>query len=417
MRVMWTPVRIRWAVDAGLAVAFTVVAVLLGMEPPPPGHGWHRMDAVGFALTALMNLPIAARNRWPVGVCLVVCGVWALYVADGNWPVINSPAPMLAGYTVATLRPMGTAVACAAVSSVVWWYAGWTAQESSPASVTAQSLVFSALLLRFGRAARLQAEQARQLAAMAEQLRAEQEDRARRAVAEEQSRIARELHDVVAHHMSVISVQAGMAGYVFGSEPDTARAALGTISDTTREALEEMRRMLKVLRADGDEPAGGTASYDAMPSVDRLGEVVERVRAAGVAVELEVVGERRPLAPGVGLCAYRVVQEALTNVLKHAGPQARATVRVAYLPHSLEVTVTDDGAGPSAPVSGADRSVPATSVPRGGHGLIGMRERARLYGGAVEIGPRAEGGFGVHLTLPTSAVAVREGPRGEDRHG
>ncbi|WSD60532.1 histidine kinase [Actinacidiphila glaucinigra] len=400
-------------VDVLLAVGFTAASMLLGHERPP--DDWIRLDLFGYALTALVNLPIVVRRWAPVGVCVFVCAAWALYVAAGYWPVVNSMAALLALYTVAALRPVRTALACAALTGAVWVYAGLTAAQGSMATVAAQAVVFPLVMCRFGRSARVSAKREERLARLTEQLRTEQQDRAREAVAEEQARIARELHDVVAHHMSVISVQAGMAAYVFHTSPQTARGALDTISDTSREALQEMRRMLKVLRAGPGEPQEGWASYDPMPSVTRLGEMIERVRAAGLAVELRIEGEPRPVAPGVGLCAYRVVQEALTNVLKHA-PLARARVLVVYEPHHLAVTVTDDGPGTTGATgtgggSGAPpgRSDPATIGRGTGHGLIGMRERARLYGGTVDIGPLGEG-FEVRLVLPTSA-------RGTERRG
>jgi signal transduction histidine kinase len=326
-----------------------------------------------------------------VAVLTFICLAWTAFIAAGYWPVVNSLGPLLAVYTVAALRANRTTVVCAGLVGAVWMYGGWMGAQSSMATVLAQSIVFPAVLCRFGFTARESAERAERLAALTEQLRHEQEEREQRAVAQERGRIARELHDVVAHHMSVISVQAGMAGYVFTADPATARDALRTIADTTSEALEEMRRMLLVLRAGLTEPEE-PESYAPMPRLARLSDVVERIRGAGVPVELRVEGEPRPLAPGVELCAYRVVQEALTNVLKHA-PTARAEVLVEYEPHQLTVSVTDDG----------DRTVPATIAPPGGHGLIGMRERARLYGGTVVIGPRAADGFSVRLTLPTSA--------------
>jgi signal transduction histidine kinase len=184
--------------------------------------------------------------------------------------------------------------------------------------------------------------------------------------------------------MSVISVQAGLARYVMGSDPDTASGALDTVLGTTAEALDEMRRMLALLRTDDGEP------YHPAPGLDRLDDLVERVRGAGVPVDLVVTGDRRPLAPGVDLCAYRVVQECLTNVLKHAGP-ASATVTLKYEPDRLVARVEDDGCRPAA----------AQPEQAGGHGLIGMRERARLYGGTLAAGRRAEGGYAVVLTLPT----------------
>jgi signal transduction histidine kinase len=234
---------------------------------------------------------------------------------------------------------------------------------------------------------------ARRSRELAQQLRVRQAERVRREVSEERGRIARELHDVVAHHMSVISVQAGLARFVLDSDAATARRALATIEDTSGEALEELRRMLKVLR---EHDLGGVESAAPMPTLARLDDLVERVRAGGVPVELSVQGTVRPLAPGVELCAYRVVQEALTNVLKHTH-HARAQVRLDYLQHELKVTVTDDGEGAIS-----DRELEGS-----GHGLIGMGERAKLYGGTISVGPRDEGGFAVRLTLPTSGTAAR----------
>ncbi|WP_443072280.1 sensor histidine kinase [Streptomyces sp. NBC_01485] len=392
--------RNRGLVDVGLALAFAVASMLLGRERVLP-PGWEPLDSFGYALTALVNLPVAARRRAPVAVCLIVGTAWAGYIYAGYWPVVNCLAPMLALYTVAAARSLRTALGCAALTGGVWLYAGLSAQASSMATVTVQAVVFPLVMCRFGHAAQVSADRGDQLALLTEQLRREQAERARRAVAEEQGRIARELHDVVAHHMSVISVQAGMAGYVFGSDPGAAHDALRTISDTSREGLEELRRMLAVLRTDDNGDGKGPAPYDSVPGLGRLDEMAGRIRAAGVPVELTVTGRPRPLAPGVELCAYRVVQEALTNVLKHAHT-ARAVVVVAYEARQLSVTVTDDGGA-------KQRTDPDRILPGAGHGLIGMRERARLYGGTVDIGPRPEGGFGVRLTLPTSASATPQG--------
>ncbi|MFE1511642.1 sensor histidine kinase [Streptomyces sp. DSM 116494] len=388
--------------DVTVAVAFTVVAVLLGREPER-GAGWQAQDGVGVALTCLVNAPLAFRRRAPLTVFLVSGAAWALFIGLGYWPVVNSVGPFFALYTVAALRPLCPAVACTVLVGVVWVFAGWRAGQATPA-VLAQAAVFPAVGCRAGVAARISARRADRLAELTEQLRREQRDRMRRAVAEEQRRIARELHDVVAHHMSVINVQGGLAGYVFDSDPETARTALRTIGETSQEGLGELRRMLTLLRTPPEDGAGapadglgeadaGATPYAPMPGLSRLGEMAERVRAAGVPVELRTEGTPRPLAPGVDLCAYRVVQEALTNVIKHARPAA-ATVVVAYGPRELTVAVTDDG----RPKGSLPANVPSSS----GHGLIGMRERARLYGGTVDVGPRADGGFGVCLTLPTA---------------
>lgn len=380
----------RAALDVLLAAGFAVVALLLGHESPP--EGWRPPDPLGYALTVALYASLVARRRAPVVVFAALYALWLLYIALGYWPVVESAGAMLAFYTVAASRPPRVTAGCAVVLWAVWMLAGLSNPDHSDMwTVTAQSTLVPCVFWWFGNSARRLAERNAQLSAVTAQLRREQAENARRAVAEERVRIARELHDVVAHHMSVISVQAGLAHYVFATDADTARTALGTISATSGEALEELRRLLSLLRV-GPEGVGETAgegAYQPAPGLDRLEETAERVRAAGVAVTLEVTGERRPLAPGPDLCAYRVVQEALTNVIKHARP-ARAAVRVDYGAHRLTVRVTDDGTG----------TVPAIQGPSTGHGLIGMRERARIYGGTLAAGPRAEGGFEVLLTLP-----------------
>ncbi|MBM7169286.1 sensor histidine kinase [Streptomyces sp. G44] len=381
-------------VDALIAVALTTVAVLLGQESVR--QGWPRLDAAGYALVVLANAPAVLRGRAPVAVLLFIHAVWIGYVLAGYWPVLNTFAPMLAVYTVASVRPTRVSLPCAALMGAVWIFAGVVAGGAGMVSVVAQAIGFPLVIWRFGHAARHTAELARQL-------KLEQDERARREVAEERGRIARELHDVVAHHMSVISVQAGLATFVFGSDPATARAALGTISGTSGEALEELRRMLRVLRAEDGERDGDAGPEAPMPGLARLEEMVERVRAGGVPVALHVTGTPRPVAPGVELCAYRVVQEALTNVMKHARG-AGATVELAYRARHIEVSVVDDGKG----------VIQDRVRTGGGHGLIGMRERAKLYGGTISIGPLSEGGFAVRLTLPTSAQAAAQGDDGAE---
>ncbi|MEV0255928.1 sensor histidine kinase [Streptomyces sp. NPDC050732] len=385
------------AVDALIAAALTTVAVLLGQESVK--QGWPALDPVGYALVALVCVPVAARSRAPLTVLLVVHVAWFGYVTAGYWPVVGTFGPMLTVYTVASLCPPRTSLACAALTGTLWIYAGAISEGSSMPSVVGQAVGFSLVLWRFGYVARRTTELARQL-------KREQDERARREVAEERGRIARELHDVVAHHMSVISVQAGLATFVFGSDPATARAALGTISGTSGEALEELRRMLRVLRA-GDGEEAGDAPAAPMPGLARLDEMVERVRAGGAPVALRVTGTPRPVAPGVELCAYRVVQEALTNVLKHARGAA-VTVELVYERKHIEVSVVNDGTGEGEGVN-QDRVRTGS-----GHGLIGMRERAKLYGGAISIGPLSEGGFAVRLTLPTSARAEARGDEAGD---
>jgi signal transduction histidine kinase len=226
-------------------------------------------------------------------------------------------------------------------------------------------------------------------------LETERDQQATIAVAEERTRIARELHDVVAHAVSVIVVQADGAGYAIRSDPEQAEQAVRTISDTGREALMELRRLLDVLRSDADERGARTPQ----PDVSGLAELAERFSAVGLAVELTLRGDLDDLPAAVGLNSYRIVQEALTNALKHAGFGATAQVRVERVGGLVEVDVVDDGggaAGPSAP----KRHLASVS---GGNGLIGMRERATVLGGSLTVGRTQKGGWRVRATFPVRA--------------
>jgi signal transduction histidine kinase len=372
-------------VDGALAGSAIVVSVILGhQEPLGP---WRGFDGLGYALTCLVNITLVARRRAPVLVLLIYGGLWTVYVAAGYWPVVNSSGAMLALYTIAASRPPRVTAAAATFFGVLWMYGGLARGDNMMATVISQSIVWPAVICYVGNGTRRVVEQGRQLAVLAEQLRRDREERARRAVTDERIRIARELHDVVAHHMSVVSVQAGLARYVLQSDPGTAGSALDTVLGTTGEALDEMRRLLAVLRTGPDD----SEPYDPTPGLYRIDGLAQRVRRAGVPVEVVVVGQRRPLAPGVDLCAYRVVQESLTNVLKHAAP-ARATVTLQYEPDRFTARVIDDGR--NEPTGRTD-----------GHGLIGMTERAKLYGGTLTAAPRPEGGFEVVLTVPTTVTA------------
>ncbi|WP_405876445.1 sensor histidine kinase [Streptomyces sp. NBC_00005] len=371
-------------VDTLIALAMTATAVRLGQLSV--AQGWPELDASAYVLLVLAHLPVALRRRAPLVVFAVVQVAGIAYIGLGYWPVASAFGSMLALYTVASVHPARIAAGCAAVMTAKWVYAGVISDSLSTGLVVGQALLYCSVLVWSGTLAR-------RSHALGQQLRAEQAERARREVAAERGRIARELHDVVAHHMSVISVQAGLARFVLDSDATTARDALTTIEDTSTEALEELRRMLKVLR---EHDLGGAESAAPMPTLARLDDLVQRVRAGGVPVELNIQGTARPLPPGVELCAYRVVQEALTNVLKHTH-HAATQVRLHYAKHELTVSVTNGGEG----------KIPAIVSSGGGHGLIGMRERAKLYGGTISVGPCAEGGFAVSLTLPTSATAAR----------
>jgi signal transduction histidine kinase len=224
-----------------------------------------------------------------------------------------------------------------------------------------------------------------ELRANAQRLEREQQERARHAAAEERNRIARELHDVVAHSVSVMVIQTQAARRVATGDREAARAALTSVQSCGRDALMEMRRMIGVLRHGDEELAGATA-----PALSQLGALVARARAAGLPVELRIDGEPRELTPGLNLVAFRVVQEALTNAIKHAGP-ASALVRVIFTTGALELEVSDTGRGP-APAHGY------TDAP--GQGLVGMRERLVLYGGELQTGRARGGGFRVRARIP-----------------
>ena len=220
------------------------------------------------------------------------------------------------------------------------------------------------------------------LAARTVELEHEREEKAKLAVAEERARIARELHDVVAHKLSIMVLQAGAERRAIGDEREETRAVLETIEETGRTAMAEMRRLLGMLRRSDDELA-----LAPQPSLSHLDDLVAQVREAGMPVDLRVEGDPRPLPPGIDLSAYRIVQEALTNALKHAGP-ARARVVVRYGASDLDIEIADDGAGAEEP------------VPAGGHGLVGMRERVALFGGDLATGRGRGGGYTVRARLP-----------------
>jgi signal transduction histidine kinase len=234
-----------------------------------------------------------------------------------------------------------------------------------------------------GRMLRTHGRRERVHRARAERLDAEREQLARSAASGERARIARELHDVITHSVSVMVIQAGAARMVMASDPERAEASLESVARAGREALAEMRRLLGVLGG-GDGPHG----LAPQPGLADVEELVARACAAGLATELRVIGEPSTVSPALDLCAYRIVQEALTNAIKHAGP-ARATVSVRWASDAIEVEVADTGRGRDANDHGP-----------GGHGLPGMRERAALHGGHVHVGPATTGGFVVQARLP-----------------
>ncbi|MEU4765856.1 histidine kinase [Actinosynnema sp. NPDC023794] len=368
------------ALDTAAAVAMVATAWLVGRQYAPTSWG---ADPVAYGLTAAIFLPFALRRRAPVLALATSTSALVAFLALGyDQLALNFWGPVLLLYTVAALRPPRVTARCTAAVVLTLLWAALVADLPWYIAV-AEAVVIPTVAWAMGNVGRELALRNRQLAVLTEQLRTEQELRTERALTEERLRIARELHDVVAHHMSVIAVQTGLAGYVFDDDPTTARAAVDTIGATSREALREMRRLLMLLRT-ADEPG------DSALNLAHLPELVERLRATGLPVTLDLTpSEVERLPPGLQLCAYRVVQEALTNVIKHAG-LAATVVRVRHEADQLTVRVANEPGTPSASDSGA------------GLGLITMTERAALYQGTLSAGPRADGGFVVELTLPTA---------------
>ncbi|WNV88910.1 sensor histidine kinase [Umezawaea sp. Da 62-37] len=315
-------------------------------------------------LAALTAAPLVLRQLAPVVTTLVIAGALAAYSLLGYGDHPNAGIGVLiALFTVATLRSRPVTAALFVLTVTVMTVSFLTTTSPASWSEIAQSVLEAAGACVLGEGTKRWGRRTERLA-----------ERAVRAVAEERVRIARELHDIVAHHMSVISLQAGLAQYVLDTDLATARKAITTVGDTSREALAEMRRLLDVLRVDHTEDD----DFAPQPGLAVLGELVDRTRGAGLPVDVVVSGRARQLPPGPDLCAYRVAQESLTNVLKHAGP-ASARIELDYGENTLTLKVSDDGA--------TTRPRPATAT---SHGIRGMRERAELYGGVLTAGP-AEG--------------------------
>ncbi|MFI9503671.1 sensor histidine kinase [Nocardia sp. NPDC052566] len=374
-------------VDAMLAVAMCTGMWLVGTVFHPPG--WRVFDLWGYLLTALICLPLAARRVAPMPTLVLVSAAYSGFLLLGFLPSLNVYAPMVAFYSVATIKSPRVTAAGALLLGAVLFHSGWTEPAFPTTVAIAQAVFMPAVIWALAGVSQRLSLRNRQLIEATEQLRREQELRVEHAVVQERLQIARELHDVVAHHISVISMQAGLARYVFDSDPATARAAVHTIGATSRETLEELRRVLTLLRASDTSPEIGAAvETEPAPGFPGLAALIERVRGVGVEAELEITGMVDELPSGLQLAVYRVIQEALTNVIKHAGP-CRATVVVHRDCRELTATIVDDG-----------DSAAAVAHSGGGHGLVGMRERARLYGGTLIAGPRPDGGYTVRLAVP-----------------
>jgi signal transduction histidine kinase len=366
--------------DIALVAALSLWAILEAFFVEGPGSVPVRIVA-GCALT----VPLLFRRRYPFPVVVFVAGVLAFRAALGAESENAAsffPAILIATFSVALyarrleLAVLGGLIALTGIlSAVVLGFGRDDGTTTDPGNMTIISF-FVIAAWTSGFLLRRRAEHARRVEAESGEL-------ARAAVSHERSRIARELHDIVAHSISVISVQTGAAEQYVERDPAKVREHLEAVRRSAHDALTEMRRLTGVLR---DEEA----SYAPQPGLERVPDLVEEARASGLDVELVQEGERREMPPGVDLAAYRIVQEALTNARKHAGKVA-ATVRVRYSPEEVEVEV-QNAVGSGGPGGGG-----------GGHGLVGMRERVRVYGGTLETGPDGNGHFKVHAQLPLGA--------------
>ncbi|TYC66503.1 sensor histidine kinase [Streptomyces sp. CB01881] len=385
--------------DALLAVGACTID-LLGYLVFTGEAGDHGASLTGFLLVTLSALPLLARRSRPVA---TLAGVLALQsAADLSAPA--SPhfgaALVTALYSVARARTVPETAAAAAVTSVLTLLS--QSHLRMPAWQAAVSAPVSALLVAGAGLA---------VARWQREVTANRQLLADRAVADERRRIARELHDIVAHHITTMQLMAGGARANL-AHPEVVRDALVTLESSGRLALREMRQLLDVLRA-GDEP--DTAPPSPQPGAEDLGRLVDESRVAGLPTDFGVHGTRRPLPPTVGLTVFRIVQEGLTNARKYAGP-ARATVTLTYGPDRVTVEVRDDGGlgEDGALRAGAPPQDPPPPGSRSGYGLIGMRERVALHGGTLRAGPRRDGGFAVVADLPlapdeTADAAVQHG--------
>ncbi len=362
--------------DAGLALLVAAIASVQTSAPLPDDSLFRPPDALARLLVVLMSAPLVIRRRAPaLCLCLVIAG--ALVIGLLGYPQNGLGMPLLVAlFTLGRSLELRRCVPY--LAAVVAMYVVLYLVSRDPVPISDPFLSFAFLGAGFW---------------LGTNLRIRRAEAARQAVAEERLRIARELHDVVAHSMSVIAVQSGMAAYLLDSQPQRAKEALELIAGTSRSALDELRRMLDVLRPSLESASALTPA----PGLDAISELAEQLTGAGLAVTVHTTGRRGTIPPGVDLTAYRVVQEALTNTVKHAGPGAQATVRIDYGANRLTVEVADDGHG--IPPGGASGS---------GVGLVGMRERVSLFGGRLDVGPADGSGWLVRAELPLQAGASME---------
>jgi signal transduction histidine kinase len=393
-----------FAVDAGIAALVFIATVLVIDQAGGSQNG------TALVLGSLLCVPLAWRRRAPVpaAVAVVLAGLVELAVID-TFLAANAAAPVMV-YALAAYAPRWAGRAGLAVGLVgaVLASARWFAGAGQLNGLVYGTTVIGVVVVAAWALGDLRRARLLQLAGLQERARLlelERDQEMRLAATAERARIAREMHDVVAHSLSVVIAQADGGRYAGENDPAAAAGALEAIASTGRQALTDMRSLLGVLRD------GGQEEYAPQPDVVAVERLVADVRASGLDVDLIVEGTPQSLGTGPQLAAYRIVQESLTNVLKHAGPASRAWVRLHWRSDGLEVAVLDDGRGASAALAEQDTEVlpraPGDGLERDhghgdgrGHGLLGMRERAQLHGGRLTAAPRHGGGFGVHALLP-----------------
>lgn len=375
--------------DTLLALLLTIfdLLLLLARATAPPTVGPVPAWYVAIPVIVGVVAPIALRRKRPLWAAYLVV-VIAIPHSSLELGIAGFAASSIMLYTLVAYAGRKQALLYLVVNIAITGIQAPLQMDDSSELIT--TFIFAGLLLAFcwalgefvgaRRAYHSEVEQRLTL------LETERDQQAQIAVAAERARIARELHDVVAHAVSVIVVQADGAAYAVHSNPELAERAVQTISATGREALAEMRRLLGVLRSED----GGGAERTPLPGTQSLAELAERVRAVGLPVQLDIVGNVDDLPAGVGLGIYRIVQEALTNSIKHAGPGTSASVKVARVGDRVELKISDNGRRKAGALVGVS----------GGNGLIGMRERALMFGGTLEAGPRPGGGWQVTASLP-----------------
>ena len=357
---------------------------------------------MGVLFIAALCAPVVVRRRYPVGAFVTVIVVGGLEVLLLPRPFGSDLAVIVLLYTLAAYRPRRISLAGLAIclagsaAAIAKWAPEHTIDPVYTLGATAAVFAGPALLAwLLGDSMQWRRGYYRGLEERAARLERERDAQAQIAVAAERARIARELHDVVAHNVSVMVVQADGAAFALETSPEKTRQALTAISWTGRQALAEMRSLLGVLRSVDDYGA----ELAPQPGVEQLAGLLEQTRAAGVPVSFAVEGVPRPMPPGAALAAYRIVQESLTNARKHGGPTVTAAVTLRFCTEQLMIKVTDDG---RRPVADAAASAAGDGL---GHGLIGMRQRVDVYGGTVAAGPQPGGGWRVTATLPLPATA------------